>query len=41
MPVNGSLAPKTAIGWRPARVFSHLEIKHRQAQVARYVKAVS
>jgi hypothetical protein len=47
---NGRFAPFAAIGWRPARVFSHLESKHRQAQhaltertffVVRYVKAVS
>jgi hypothetical protein len=45
-----NFAPFAAIGWRPARVFSHLESKHRQAQhaltertffVVRYVKAVS
>jgi hypothetical protein len=39
--LKGSFAPFAAIGWRRARVFSHLEIKHRQAQVAHYVKAVS
>jgi hypothetical protein len=47
---NVLFAPFAAIGWRPARVFSHLESKHRQAQhaltertffVVRYVKAVS
>jgi hypothetical protein len=48
--VERRLCAFAAIGWRPARVFPHLESKHRQAQhaltertffVVRYVKAVS
>jgi hypothetical protein len=38
---NDRFAPFAASGWRAARVFSHLEIKHRQAQIGRYVKDVS